>query len=120
MSTGGTGQPLIPLQINLGGEGEEPDCLNQQPFWLDLAVYVQSRTGISLQIVLNRGDQPYVFCDNRYLPFSSDYFNAVLTNGVPVDKITLWGPGVQSSEIRRVLRSGGEWIHDGIPVYRKP
>jgi hypothetical protein len=35
--------------------------------------------------------------------------------------INTWlGPGVQSSEVRRVLRSAGQWQHNGVIVYTKP
>lgn len=44
----------------------------------------------------------------------------VITNSVPIDIPGLGGPGVQSSEIRRILRTGGQWIHDGQLTYTKP
>jgi hypothetical protein len=43
-----------------------------------------------------------------------------ITNGVPIDLTTHLGPGVQSSEIRRILRPGGTWVLDGLPHYTKP
>ena len=46
--------------------------------------------------------------------------DVVYTNDVPID-VTSWrGPGVQSSEIRRILKLGGIWIKDRRVWYRKP
>ncbi len=33
---------------------------------------------------------------------------------------SLLGLGVQSSEIRRILKPGGEWIRDGVLEWTKP
>src|SRR5579862_9027286 len=30
----------VTLRLNLGGEGEEPDCINRQPPWVDLAHHI--------------------------------------------------------------------------------
>jgi hypothetical protein len=106
------------LALNLGGEGETPDVLNQQPTWVDLAS-LASRTGKPLGDALHSGEA-FLFCDNRRLPFPDTSLDVIITNGVPIDVNTWLGPGVQSSEIRRVLRRGGEWHDNGTLVFTKP
>lgn len=49
-----------------------------------------------------------------------DSVDVVYTNSVPIDINSLLGPGVQSSEIRRILKPGGVWIRDGVLYYTKP
>ena len=117
MATGaaGTGSGL---RLNLGGEGEEPNCINQQPDWRDLND-VASRSGSPLRVILI-GGHPFLFCSNLQLPFPDNSVQEVITNGVPVDRNTLWGPGVQSAEISRVLRSGGTWSDNGVVVHTEP
>jgi hypothetical protein len=39
---------------------------------------------------------------------------------VPLDIKTWLGPGVQTPEVQRILRSMGEWHHNGILVFTKP
>jgi hypothetical protein len=106
------------LRINLGGEGEEQDAINQQPDWRDLTA-IASRTGTSLKVFL-AGGCPFLFCSNTALPFPDNTVDEILTNGVPVDQMTIWGSGVQSAEIYRVLRSGGIWKDNGVTVYTEP
>lgn len=106
------------LVLNLGGEAELPGVINQQPPWADLANRA-SRTGRALRDYLVAGEV-FLFCDNRALPFPDGSVEEVVTNGVPVDSVTWLGPGVQSSEITRVLRAGGSWRHDGVVVLNKP
>lgn len=43
-----------------------------------------------------------------------------MNNIPPVDLVTWLGPTVQSSKIRRILKSGGRWIHNGILRFIKP
>ena len=62
----------------------------------------------------------HAFLCNLDLPFADEGVDFVCSNNVPIDGSTWLGPGIQSSEIRRVLRSGGEWRHDGIIVFTKP
>jgi hypothetical protein len=44
----------------------------------------------------------------------------VITNSAPIDVTTWLGPGVQSSEIRRLLKPLGVWILNGHMHYQKP
>jgi hypothetical protein len=39
---------------------------------------------------------------------------------VPIDIVVLGHPGVQSSEIKRILAFGGQWVHDGTVRFTKP
>src|SRR5207248_4849771 len=48
----------------------------------------------------------FLFCRNVELPFPDGTVDYVFSNSMPVDINTWLGPGVQSSEIRRVLRAG--------------
>jgi hypothetical protein len=111
---------IIPryLRLNLGGEAEVPDVINQQPKWRNLSVEA-SRTGIALQRLLDNGND-FLFCDNVVLPFPDDSVDEVFTNEVPIDLDTHLGPGIQSNEIKRVLKPGARWIDDGEVVYKKP
>jgi hypothetical protein len=97
------------LRLNLGGEGEEPDCINQQPPWVDLSMPI-SRTA-----------QPLRTLTQAALPFPDFTVDEIVTNSVPVDLGTTWlGPTLDSNEIKRVLRKGGAWYHDGVLVHRRP
>ena len=107
------------LRLNLGGEGEEPNCINQQPPWVDLCNSI-SRNGQPLRS-LTYALVPFLFCDNNCLSFPDSIIDSVITNGVPVDQGVTWlGPSISSVEIKRVLKSGGTWHNDGIVVYTKP
>jgi hypothetical protein len=107
------------LRLNLGGEGEEPDCINQQPPWVDLSNPI-SRSGQPLRTLTQAG-VPFLFCENTVLPFPDVAVDEIVTNSVPIDQGTNWlGPTLASSEIKRILKSGGVWYHDGVLVHRKP
>ena len=106
------------LWLNLGGEGEEAGCINQQPPWADLCNSV-SRSGQPLRDLLRLGED-FLFCDNKRLPFPDSTIDGIVTNGVPIDRNTWLGSGVQSTEIKRVLKKGAIWIHDGNLAYTKP
>ncbi len=110
----------IPTQVrlNLGGEAEEPGVINQQPEWMPGAS-AWAAVGPHLAALIAAGEV-FLFCRNVELPFPDGTVDHVCSNSVPIDVDTWLGPGVQSSEIRRVLRSGGEWRHDGVTVYTKP
>jgi hypothetical protein len=110
---------MPPLRVNLGGEGEDPGALNQQGPWILDPNWRSSRTGETLQELLAKGHR-FVISSNLALPFAPDSVDEVITNSVPVDRTTFLGPGVQSSEIRRILKPGGGWIRDGVVVYTKP
>lgn len=66
------------------------------------------------------GGEPFLFCRNTEIPLAGDSVDAVISNNVPVDFSTWLGPGVQSREVYRILRPGGQWRHNGVVVYTKP
>ena len=85
--------------INLGGEGEIPGVMRS------------SQTGKTFQELVDVG-YDFLICQNIPLPFPDELFDVVFTNGVPIDITTRQGPGVQSTEIKRILKSGGRWEDD--------
>lgn len=106
--------------INLGGEGEIPGVLNQQGPWVLTDVrWRSSRDGKTFAELIGEGHH-FLICPNTALALPDDSVDVVYTNGVPVDFPSTYGPGVQSSEIRRILKAGGLWIHDGILRWIKP
>jgi hypothetical protein len=111
--------PARLLRINLGGEGEVVGAINQQEAWVLDPNWRSSRYGKSLLELVGEGHD-FLICPNAALPFPDVTVDEVITNNVPIDTITHLGMGVQSSEIRRILKSGGTWIRDGQTVYRKP
>ena len=108
--------------VNLGGEGEVPGVLNQQPPWA-LSPGWRSTTlgnpGKTISELEAEGYQ-FVIAPNDRLPFGDESVDVVYTNSVPIGITTHLGPGVQSSEIRRILKVGGRWIHNGVVRYIKP
>jgi SAM-dependent methyltransferase len=104
---------LTALRVNLGGEGEIPGVLNQQGPWVFLPSWRSSRTGKTIYELLADGI-PFIICPNIPLPFPDRTFDIVYTNGVPLDINTRFGPGVQSSEIVRILKPGGVWLKDTV------
>jgi hypothetical protein len=110
---------MAPMRINLGGEGEEPGVVNQQGPWALGPNWRSARDGKTLAELRTDGHS-FVIAGNLQLPFAADFFEEVLTNDVPIDFTTHLGPGVQSSEIERILKSGGVWIHDRAVRYVKP
>ena len=106
------------FEINLGGEGEQPGVLNQQtlevarPTWWS----VDGRTFFELV----QAGLPFLLCPNEALALPDECVDIVYTNSVQVDVATWRGPGVQSSEIRRILKSSGIWVRDGVLYYTKP
>jgi len=111
--------PANLLRVNLGGEGEVPGVINQQGPWVFDPNWTSSRDGKTLA-ELQADGHVFVFCSNTQLPFADDSVDEVITNNVPIDFNTSLGPGVQSSEIRRILKSGCSWIHNLNVVYTKP
>lgn len=107
------------LVLNLGGEGEIPDVINQQGPWALSPNWRCSRDGRTFTELVAAG---YVFliCPNIPLPVPDDTVDRVHTESVPIDRPTPFGPGVQSSEIKRILKPGGEWVRDGVSYYTKP
>ena len=107
------------LCVNLGGEGEVPGVTNQQEASALDPAWFSSRDGKTLA-ELQAAGHTFVICPNTQLAFADNSVDEVITNNVPVDVTTFRGPGVQSSEIRRILKSGGCWVRDGHVVYTKP
>lgn len=91
--------------VNLGGEGEVPGVLNQQPPWA-LGPNWFSAYGQTMA-ELRAAGIPFIYCPNDRLAFNDGSVDVVYTNSVPINKSTPDGPGVQSSEIVRILKSGG-------------
>jgi ubiquinone/menaquinone biosynthesis C-methylase UbiE len=96
-----------------------PDVLNQQPRGVVRSTWLSSVTGKSFVDLIGDGLDILV-CDNTALPFPDDTFDDVITNAVPVDTVSVLGPGVQTSEVQRILKPGGRWVHDGVVVWTKP
>jgi hypothetical protein len=109
------------LRVNLGGEGEDPGVLNQQPpFALGPTWFSWRHGGKTLRELASAGI-PFIIADNTNLPFADGSMDEVITNSVPIDtNVPGFGPGVQTSEIWRILKSGGRWVHDGKVMYVKP
>jgi hypothetical protein len=97
--------------INLGGEGEVAGTINQQrpaalsPLWGSCV------HGHSLEQLAKTGD--FLICRNEALPIADRSIDLVITNSVPLDSTMFGEPTVQSSEIFRILATGGQWMHDG-------
>ena len=106
-------------EVNLGGEGEIPGVLNQQPP-AALRPNWRSVTGKTVAELVQAGHR-FLICPNDVITLPDDSVDSVYTNNVPVDTTNVWfGLGVQSSEIRRILKPGGVWIRDGVLFYTKP
>jgi hypothetical protein len=107
------------MRVNLGGEGEEPGVLNQQPpFALGPNWFSWRHGGMTLQELEAVGLE-FVICDNENLLFGDNSVDVVYTNNVPIDRDTKDGPGVQSSEAWRILKPGGKWVHNGQLIFAK-
>jgi hypothetical protein len=81
--------------------------------------WASSLSGDTLEQLAIKGHD-FLICPNTQLPINDDSVDLVITNSVPVDTVTLGQPGVQSSEIKRILVSGGQWVHDGKVRFTKP
>lgn len=110
---------MLLSRVNLGGEGEVPGVLNQQGPWVLNSAWRSSREGKTLQELRAKGHR-FVIAANTHLPFAADSVDEVITNWVPIDRVTHLGPGVQSTEVWRILKSGGQWIRNGRVSYTKP
>lgn len=110
------------IALNLGGEGEIAGVLNQQPpfalhpAWRSTTIRNCGKTIPQLE---SEG-HTFVICPNEQLSFADESVDVVYTNNVPIDRRTHLGPSPQSSEIKRVLKVGGLWIHNGRVRWRKP
>ena len=107
------------LIVNLGGEGEIPGVINQQGPWVLSPNWFCSRDARTFPELVADG-HIFLICPNIPLPFPDESVDRVHTEGVPLDQFAQFGAGVQSSEIRRILKSGGEWIKDGNRGWTKP
>jgi hypothetical protein len=110
--------PLL-IRVNLGGEGEIPGILNVQGPWA-LRPSWRSADGTKTLQDLRALGHRFIISNNLPLPFADNSVDEVYTNSVPIDTVGLNGPGVQSSEVRRILKSGRRWINDGKVHYVKP
>jgi hypothetical protein len=110
------------MYVHLGGEGEIPNVLNQQPPWaLDpgwrsTTILNPGKTVRELEAEGHR----FLIAPNDRLPFADESVDLVYTNSVPIDMMTYLGPGVQSAEIKRILKVGSVWIKNRRVWYRKP
>ena len=97
------------VEVNLGGEGELPAIkLNQQPPGAPITGPV-SRGGATFEDKMAEGHR-FIQAENANLPFADNSVDAVYTRGVPIDRDALHGPGIYSSEIRRILnKDKGFW-----------
>lgn len=107
------------LWLNLGGEGEEAGAINQQPEWVAADPRHWQTVSPRFAPLLAAGEA-FLFCKNLAIPLPDGSIDLVITNHVPIDRLTWLGPGIPSSEIRRILKSGGGWRHDGVLVFSKP
>jgi hypothetical protein len=109
-------------RVNLGGEGEIPGVINQQPPWALLPGWRSTtigNRGKTIRELEVQGHQ-FVIAPNDALPFADESIDIIYTNSVPIDMTTHLGPGVQTSEIRRILKPGSIWIRNRRVYYRKP
>ena len=110
----------MPFRINLGGEGEIPDVLNQQGRWVASPGWRASGTNQSFDDLVRVGHN-FLIADNVRLSLPDDSVDEVITNNIPpVDSRTWLGPTVQTSEIQRILKAGGRWVHNGVLRFIKP
>src|SRR6266545_6453632 len=100
------------FRINLGGEGEVAGVLNQQGRWAILDLGWRSSLPSRPFRDLVRAGHDFLIADNVSLPLPDECCDEVITNSVPIDMTTHRGPGVQTSEVQRILKPGGRWIHD--------
>jgi hypothetical protein len=105
--------------INLGGEGEVPDVVNQQRPAALSSSWGACVGGEAIEQLALKGHD-FLICENANLPINDESVDLVITNSVPIDIVVLGQPGVQSSEISRILISGGRWVHDGTVRFTKP
>ena len=75
--------------------------------------------GLSIEQLAGQGHD-FLICPNQALPIGDDSIELVVTNSVPIDSIMFGELTIQSSEIRRILATNGQWVHDGVPRYTKP
>jgi hypothetical protein len=101
------------LVVNLGGEGEVAGVLNVQGDWVQDPSWRSSATGETLAELQAAGHRFLFIPDFSQLPFGDDSVDQVVTNNVPIEQTTFLGPGIQTSEVIRILRPGGTWADNG-------
>lgn len=102
------------ILVNLGGEGEVPGAINVQPHTLpDDVPLAGAGWGQTLRELAAQG-HIVIKADNTRLPFADASVDEVVTNSVPIDRTTHLGPGIQTTEVLRILKPGGQWIDNGI------
>ncbi|HEX3659210.1 MAG TPA: RHS repeat-associated core domain-containing protein, partial [Pirellulales bacterium] len=106
------------LIVNLGGEGEVPGAINQNLKSILDPTWLSSRGAGNLAQLQQQGAQ-FVISSNAQLPFATNSVPGVITNSVPVNINNYLGPGIQSSEVQRILAPGSTWIHNGVIQYYK-
>jgi hypothetical protein len=105
------GSPDAGVVVNLGGEGEWAGAVNVQPgFVLDWGGTMSS--GQTVNELQAAGNQ-VVIANNLTLPFADGSVDIVVTNNVPLNINTGYGPGIPTSEIQRILAPGGTWFNNG-------
>jgi len=106
--------------VNLGGEGEERGVLNQQGAWVLMPGWRSSGTGETLES-LGAAGHDFLICSNLTLALPDSCVDEIITNNLPpCDGVTFLGPTVQTSEIQRILMSGGAWTDNGLTRYVEP
>ena len=100
--------------INLAGEGEVAGIANQNLRVILDPAWRTSAEGLTLsELRALPSTRGIVISTNEALPFRSDFFRTVFANSAPVGGTTVLGPGIQLSEVARILRSGGRFIYNG-------
>ena len=108
------------FRVYLGGEGEVPGVLNQQGPWILHPAWRSSGTSQTLAELIADG-HVFLICPNAAIALPNECIDEIITNSLPpIDDVTFLGPTVQSSEVRRILKSGGEWTDNGQTKYVKP
>ncbi|MCD0458586.1 hypothetical protein LOC72_03800 [Roseiconus lacunae] len=111
--------------INIGGTGEVPGAVNLQGRWaFDAGWFGQASPTAPAKSLARMVLEGHLFkiynAWSRKLPYKDSSVPEVHTNSVPVDVPDGLFPSIVSSEIKRVLVSGGKWIRDGVVEYTKP
>ena len=106
-------------QINLGGEGEVPNVINQQRPAVLSSGWGSAQSGLTLEQLAHQGHD-FLICSNVALPIADDSIDLVITNSVPINIIQFGQPSVQTCELRRILATPGHWVHDNRVVMTKP
>lgn len=82
------------------------------------AAWGASWTGDTLEQLVLRGHD-FLICPNTRLPINDDSVDLVITNSVPIDRVVLGDPRIESGQVRRILAPGGRWVHDGKTAWCK-